>query len=214
MAGEGAEATVPTQNPFRIAVFASGSGSNFQAIVDRVRSGELNVQIELLVCDKPQAKVVERAQQANVPVHTFRPRDYAAREDYEREILEELRKRQVDLIVLAGYMRILTPTLVEPYMGRMINIHPSLLPAFPGVNAVKQALDYGVKLTGVTVHYVDGGLDSGPVIEQRAIDVREGETEAALVERIQAIEHVLLPYAIGRIAAGGLTLDGRIVRAR
>jgi phosphoribosylglycinamide formyltransferase-1 len=197
--------------PYRIAVFASGSGTNFQAIVDRVHGGKLDVSIELLVCDRPTAHVVERAKQAGVPVFTFRPKDYGSREAYEAVILQELQARGVDLIVMAGYMRIITNTLIEPYYGRMINVHPSLLPAFPGINAIAQAFEYGVKLTGVTVHFVDGGLDSGPIIAQKSIEFHDGETEASLMERVRAVEHVLLPMAISWLREGKVSLNGRRV---
>jgi len=200
---------VGRDHPLRVAVFASGGGTNFQAIVDAVHAGRLNASVELLVCDKPHAEVVQRAERVGVSVFAFRPRDYASREAYEREILAELSKRGIELVVLAGYMRIITQTLVEPYYGRMLNVHPSLLPAFPGINAVRQALDYGVKTTGVTIHYVDGGLDTGPIILQRAIAVQEGEPEEALLARIHAAEHELLPQAIALIAAGRVQLVGR-----
>lgn len=195
----------------RIAVFASGQGSNFQAIADSVREGKLDVSIELLVCDKPSAPVVDRAKQAGVDAFVFKPKDYPSREAYETEIAEELRKRQVDLIVLAGYMRILTPTLVEPYYGRMINIHPSLLPSFPGIHAIGQALEHGVKVTGPTVHYVDGGLDSGPIIAQIPVAIHEGDTELSLAARIHEAEQQLYPYVIGLIAHGKVKIEGRKV---
>ncbi|OXM83333.1 phosphoribosylglycinamide formyltransferase [Paenibacillus rigui] len=193
--------------PFRIAVFASGSGSNFQAIADAVKAGKLDVRIELLVCDRPQALVVERANNAGVPVHTFRPKEYPSREAYELDILEILRSKHIDLVVLAGYMRILTPVLVDAYWGRMINVHPSLLPSFPGLHAVRQALEHGVKLTGITVHLVDGGLDSGPILAQRALEIRQDDTEASLSERIHPLEHELLPQVIQQIATGQIDLD-------
>ncbi|RJX39611.1 phosphoribosylglycinamide formyltransferase [Paenibacillus pinisoli] len=195
----------------RIAIFASGQGTNFQTIADAVREGKLDVTIELLVCDKPSAPVIQRASQAGVDAFVFKPKDYPSREAYESEILKELQDRQVDLVVLAGYMRILTPTLVEPYMGRMINIHPSLLPSFPGINAIGQALEHGVKVTGVTVHFVDGGLDSGPIIAQTAVPVTEEEDEAALTVRIQQAEKELYPEAIRLIAQGLVTIEGRRV---
>lgn len=195
------------KEPLRIAVFASGSGSNFQAIVNAVKAGRLDARIELLVCDRPQAKVVERAQTAGVPVYTFRPKEYPSREAYEQEILVRLREKDIDLVVLAGYMRILTPVLVDAYWGRMINIHPSLLPSFPGLHAVRQALEHGVKVTGVTVHLVDGGLDSGPILAQRALDIRPEDTEETLSERIHPIEHELYPQVIQDIAAGNIDLD-------
>ncbi|MCD1261309.1 phosphoribosylglycinamide formyltransferase [Paenibacillus athensensis] len=201
-------------SPYRIAVFASGSGSNFQAIVDRVRAGTLDVSIELLVCDRPAAYVVKRAEEAGIPAFVFRPKEFHSREDYEALILKELETRGVDLIVMAGYMRIITHTLIDPYYGRMINIHPSLLPAFPGVDAIGQAYEYGVKLTGVTVHYVDGGLDSGPIIAQRSIEIHEMETEESITERIHAVEHELLPQVIGWHREGRVRLDGRRVTIR
>jgi phosphoribosylglycinamide formyltransferase-1 len=200
--------------PYRIAVFASGSGSNFQAIVDQVQQGKLDVSIELLVCDRPQAPVVERAKQAHVPVFTFRPKEYESREAYEALILQELADRKIDLIVMAGYMRIITNTLVEPFYGRMINVHPSLLPSFPGIKAITQAIEYGVKLTGVTVHLVDGGLDSGPILAQSAVEIRQGESEEAITVRIQAVEHELLPRVIGWFRAGKVSLNGRKITVK
>jgi phosphoribosylglycinamide formyltransferase-1 len=181
---------------YRIAVFASGSGSNFQAIVDAVREGRLDASVELLVCDRPQAPVVKRAEAAGIDVLAFRPKEYGSREEYERMILAELQRRGIELVALAGYMRILTPVLVEPYYGRMINIHPSLLPSFPGIDAIGQALAYGVKVTGVTVHFVDGGMDTGPIIAQRAVEVREDDTADTLAARIHAAEHELYPETI------------------
>lgn len=198
-------------NAMRIAVFASGSGSNFQAIVDAVQAGGLDVDIKLLVCDKPQAKVVARAEAAGVPVFAFRPRDYASREAYEAVIVEKLQALDVDLIVLAGYMRFITATLVEPYYGRMINIHPSLLPSFPGLDAIGQAIEHGVKVTGVTVHYVDGGMDTGPIIAQEALPIAIGDTVQSLTERVQVIEHRLYPQVIEWIHEGRVRLvDGKV----
>ncbi|GMK42629.1 phosphoribosylglycinamide formyltransferase [Paenibacillus sp. CCS19] len=195
----------------RVAVFASGQGTNFQALVDAVRDQKLDVTIELLVCDRPSAAVIERARLAGVETFVFKPKDYPSREAYESEIVAELERRGVELIVLAGYMRIVTSVLVEPFYGRMINIHPSLLPAFPGVNGIGQAYEYGVKLTGVTVHYVDGGLDSGPIIAQRTVEVCQDDTESSLGERIHAVEQALLPWVVAQIAAGRVALDGRRV---
>jgi phosphoribosylglycinamide formyltransferase-1 len=197
--------------PFRIAVFASGSGTNFQAIVDAVASGKLDVIVELLVCDRPQAPVVDRAKQAEVDTFVFRPKDYASREQYEAEIIAELEARHIDLIVMAGYMRLITDTLVLPYYGRIINVHPSLLPAFPGVNSIGQALHYGVKITGVTVHFVDGGLDSGPVIAQRSVEISSTDTEETLTKHIQALEHELYPQTIAWFRDGRVRLNDRKV---
>ncbi|AFC33480.1 phosphoribosylglycinamide formyltransferase [Paenibacillus mucilaginosus 3016] len=191
----------------RIAVFASGSGSNFQALTDAVQSGKLDADIELLVCDKPEAPVVQRAEAAGVETFLFRPKDYPSREAYEAEILERLRDKKIGLVVLAGYMRILTHVLVDAYWGRMINVHPSLLPSFPGLHAVRQALNHGVKITGVTVHIVDGGLDSGPILAQRALVIGPEDTEETLAERIHEIEHELYPQVVQAIADGSIKLD-------
>jgi len=204
----------PVQGGFRIAVFASGSGSNFQAIVDAAAAGRLDAQVVLLVCDKPDAQVIRRAEQAQVPTFVFRPKDYPGREAYEAEIVRKLQALQVDLVVLAGYMRLVTQTLLAPYAGRIINIHPSLLPSFPGVNSVGQALAYGVKATGVTVHYVDSGLDSGPIILQQAVEVQDGDNEESLSSRIHEIEHELYLRAIRLIREDRLAVDGRVVRLR
>lgn len=194
----------------RIAVFASGTGGNFQALVDAQREGRLGGgAIELLVTDKPEARVTERAKTAGVPCLALRPKDFADRAAYEREIVAELKRREIGLVVLAGYMRLITPVLLEPYAGKIVNIHPSLLPAFPGKDAIGQALEYGVKLTGVTVHFVDGGMDTGPVIAQRSVPVQENDTHELLSARIHEVEHVLYPEVVAALAAGRVRLDGR-----
>jgi len=202
------------QQPLKIAVFASGSGSNFQALVEAIRGQGIPATVSLLVCDKPGARVVQRAESLGVPTHLFNPKSYETREAYEAEIVDRLRAEGVELIVLAGYMRLVTATLVEPFYGRMINIHPALLPSFPGVRSVRQALEYGVKLTGVTVHFVDGGMDTGPIIAQKAVEVREEDTEDSLGERVHAIEHELLPQTVRWIAEGRVTLNDRKVSIR
>lgn len=195
----------------RIAVFASGTGSNFQAIIDAERAGTLPVNIALLVCDKPQAPVIGKAEQAGIPVYVFEPKQYASREEYEQDIVRKLQQMDIELIVLAGYMRLLTATLVEPYAGRMINVHPSLLPSFPGMRAIEQAWQAGVKVTGVTVHFVDGGMDTGPIIAQQSLAVHEDDTIDSLTARIHEVEHQLLPQVIAAIVAGKVKLDGRRV---
>ncbi|WJH36790.1 phosphoribosylglycinamide formyltransferase [Paenibacillus sp. CC-CFT747] len=200
--------------PYRIAVLASGSGSNFQAIVDAVAAGKLDVRVELLVCDRPQAPVVEKARRAGVPVFAFRPKEYPSREAYETEIVRQLQERGVDLVVMAGYMRLITDTLLAPYAGRIVNVHPSLLPAFPGMDAVGQALAYGAKVAGITVHFVDGGMDTGPIIAQRAVEIQEDDTAETLALRLHRIEHELYPEVIGWLRAGRAVLEenGRRVR--
>ncbi|MDU4697110.1 MULTISPECIES: phosphoribosylglycinamide formyltransferase [Paenibacillus] len=196
---------------YRIAVFASGNGSNFQNLLDATQAGELDAEIVLLVCDKPQAFVVERARRGGVECYLFDPKAYASREDYEAEIAVELEKRGVDLVVLAGYMRLLTSVLVEPYAGRMINIHPSLLPAFPGKNAIGQAWDYGVKVTGVTVHLVDGGMDTGSVIAQTAVEITPDDTLDSLEAKIHSAEQRLYPQVVSWFAKNRVRVEGRKV---
>ena len=195
----------------RIAVFASGQGSNFAALVQAQQEGKLGGgSIELLVSDKPEAPVAQRAEEAGIPALLLRPKDFAGRELYEAAIVAELQRRDIGLIVLAGYMRLISPVLLEPYAGRIINIHPSLLPAFAGKDAIGQALDYGVKLTGVTVHFVDGGMDTGPVIAQRSVEVKPGDTADSLAERIHQVEYGLYPEVVAALAAGRVDLNGRI----
>ncbi|GIP50249.1 MULTISPECIES: phosphoribosylglycinamide formyltransferase [Paenibacillus] len=196
---------------YRIAVFASGQGSNFQNLLDASRTGDLDAEIVLLVCDKPQAFVVERARRAGVECYLFNPKSYARREDYEAKIAAEMEKRGVDLVVLAGYMRLLTSVLVEPYAGRMINIHPSLLPAFPGKDAIGQAWEYGVKVTGVTVHLVDGGMDTGAVIAQTAVDITPDDTLDSLEAKIHDAEQRLYPQVVSWFATNQVRLEGRKV---
>lgn len=195
----------------KVAVFASGNGSNFQALADGARDGRIDADIRLLVCDKPSAPVIKRAEAAGIETYVIRPREYPSREAYEREILIELKRRGVELVVLAGYMRIVTPVLVDAYYGRMINVHPSLLPAFPGLNGIGQALEYGVKVTGATVHFVDGGLDTGPIIAQEALAVEPGDTEETLAARIHPVEHRLLLQVVQQFAEGRIRLNGRQV---
>lgn len=195
----------------RIAVFASGQGSNFAALVQAQQEGKLGGgSIELLVSDKPEAPVAQRAEEAGIPALLLRPKDFAGRELYEAAIVAELQRRDIGLVVLAGYMRLISPVLLEPYAGRIINIHPSLLPAFAGKDAIGQALDYGVKLTGVTVHFVDGGMDTGPVIAQRSVEVKPGDTADSLAERIHQVEYGLYPEVVAAFAAGKVELNGRM----
>ncbi|MCZ0755937.1 phosphoribosylglycinamide formyltransferase [Anoxybacillus sp. J5B_2022] len=180
----------------KLAIFASGSGTNFQAIVDAVKRGELAAEVALLVCDRPEAKVVERAKKEGIPTFVFRPKEYATKADFEQDILAQLTKHGIAFIALAGYMRLIGPTLLSAYEGRIVNIHPSLLPAFPGKDAIGQAYRYGVKITGVTVHYVDEGMDTGPIIAQRAVSIEEGESLEQVERKIHAIEHELYPSVL------------------
>lgn len=197
--------------PLRIAVFASGSGSNFQALAEAIRDRDIHASIELVVSDKPSAYVLERAKHFHIETYTFHPKEYPSREAYEQEIVAKLQETGIDLIVLAGYMRLMTNVLVEPYYGRMINVHPALLPAFPGINGVGQALEYGAKITGATVHFVDNGTDTGPIIAQQAVEIQDNDTVETLSARIQQVEYELLPKAVSWIAEGRVVLNGRKV---
>ena len=193
----------------RLAVFASGSGTNFEAIVRACEQGELAAEVVLMVCDKPGAKVVERAAQHGVEAFVFAPKQYASKADYEREIVRRLDAAGVELVCLAGYMRIIGDELLGAYGGRIINIHPSLLPAFRGAHAIEQALEYGVKVFGVTIHYVDSELDGGRIIAQKAVDVLEGDTPESLQRRVmEQAEWVLLPRAVEKVASemGGTSI--------
>jgi phosphoribosylglycinamide formyltransferase 1 len=187
----------------KIAVFASGSGSNFAAIVQAIRKQTLtDVEVALVVCDKPGAHVLDRAAAYDIPSFAFNPKDYPDKAAYEVEILTRLEEHGIELVVLAGYMRLIGDTLLKAYGGRIINLHPSLLPAFPGKDAIGQALRAGVKITGITIHFVDEGLDSGPIIAQRLIPVEPGDTDQLLTARIHEEEHRLLPEVIQSIASG------------
>jgi phosphoribosylglycinamide formyltransferase-1 len=181
-----------------IAVFASGTGTNFVAIAKACASGVINARVALLVCDKPGAPVLDRARELGVEAFAFSAKDYASKAHYEAEIVKLLDERKVDLVCLAGYMRIVGETLLKAYEGKIINIHPSLLPAFRGANAVEQAVAYGVKVYGITIHWVNSDLDGGKIIAQRAFPY-EG-ADPAEVHRIgQKIEHELYVETINKI---------------
>lgn len=183
----------------RVAVLASGNGSNLQALLDTVQ-GRYGVEIVRVVSDKPGAYALERAAEFQVPTSVFALDAYDHRAARDDAIIELLRDEQIDLVVLAGYMAILSPEFINAFFGRIINVHPSLLPAFPGLDAIGQALAAGASETGVTVHYVDEGVDTGPVIAQETLAISPGETREALEERIHALEHRLLPEVVAQIA--------------
>ena len=181
-----------------IAVFASGNGSNFEALAAACADGRIAARIALMVCDKPGAFVNERAARYGIPTFTFNPKEYPSKADYEREIVRRLRAERVELICLAGYMRIVGDVLLEAYGGRIVNIHPSLLPAFRGAHAIEQALEYGVKVFGVTIHYVDATLDGGKIVSQRAFGY-DGDDIAELEARIHAVEYPLYIETINKL---------------
>lgn len=194
----------------RIAVLASGNGSNLEAILTAIERGEIqNARVTLVISNQEKAYALVRAEKHGIPRALFRKEDYPDRESYDRAILELLQVNRIDLVVLAGFMRLVSPVLVEAYRNRMMNIHPSLLPAFPGTRGVADALAYGVKVTGCTVHFVDEGMDSGPIILQEALTIREDDTVESLTERIHRIEHRLYPKAIDLWVRGKIKVEGR-----
>ncbi len=203
---------MPGDKPMRLALFASGRGSNAMAIISAVRSGKLkNIVPVVVVCDKEKAPVIGKARDAGIPCELFLPKTFDSKEAYERAILVHLRDFDVHGIALAGYMRLVGPVLVDAYPDRIVNIHPSLLPAFPGLHAQKQALDYGVRVTGVTVHFVDLLMDHGPIILQRAVSVLPEDTEETLGSRLLSVEHEAYIEALEVLSMGRLRIYGRRV---
>jgi phosphoribosylglycinamide formyltransferase 1 len=199
-------------NKKNIAVFASGRGSNFSAIVKAVKKGKIKGNLAILVCDNHQAGAINRARRAKVKVAVVLRKDFVARSDFENRIIQILKDNKIDLIVLAGFMRILSPEFVRAYSGKIMNIHPSLLPAFKGEQGIKDAFDYGVKITGVTVHFVDEEMDHGPIIIQGPVKIEENDTLEKLEEKIHKLEHKLYPAAIELFLEGRLRIFKRKVK--
>ncbi len=198
----------------RLGVLASGRGSNLQAIIDAIEKETLDAILAVVISNKADAPALDRARKHGSPAVFLDPKAAAGREDYDGLILKELRSRNVELVALAGYMKIVTLALVEAYANRMMNIHPSLLPAFPGLSPQKQAIDWGAKVSGCTVHFVTEGVDAGPIILQAAVPLLEGDTEDTLAARILVEEHRIYPQAIQLFAEGRLSVAGRQVRIR
>jgi phosphoribosylglycinamide formyltransferase 1 len=191
---------------FRIAVLASGGGTNLQAILDKLH-GQGEIEVVGVASDKADAQALERARSAGVETQVFAAGDHADRDTRDLAIADWLTEREVQLVVLAGYMQLLSPEFILRFPHRIINVHPALLPSFPGLEAVQQALDHGSRVTGVTVHFVDEGVDSGPIIFQRSVEVPESRDWEELEVQIHAVEHELLPEAIRMIAAGRIRID-------
>jgi len=189
-------------SPLNLGVLVSGTGTNLQAILDAISAGTLNAQVKVVISNRPGVLALSRARNAGVEALTISHKDFVDREAFDHALVRALRKADVNWIVLAGFMRVLTPEFLGAFPGRIINIHPSLLPAFPGMDAQKQAFNYGVKITGCTVHFVDHGVDSGRIIAQRAVPVEAGDDLAALAARIHTAEHALFVEVLREIAAG------------
>ncbi len=200
----------------RLGVLASGRGSNLQAIIDAIEARRLSAEIVVVVSNKKDAQALERARQHRIADVFLDPKSYVGRPDsreaYDRAVWEVLKKYEVGLVILAGYMRIVTPVLIHAYANRIMNIHPSLLPAFPGLEVQKKALEWGAKLAGCTVHFVTEGVDEGPIIIQAAVPVVEGDSADDLAARILEQEHKIYPRAIQLFAEGRLQVEGRQVR--
>ena len=197
----------------RFAVLVSGTGTNLQALLDRQASGELApAEIVMVLSNRPKAKALERARTAGVEAVVVNHKKFPDRSAFENAMLEELRQRDVQAVVLAGFMRILTATFLDAFPNKVINTHPSILPAFPGMHGAQQALDYGVKLSGCTIHLVEAGVDTGPIIMQAAVPVLDDDDEHSLQQRIQVEEHRMVFEAAKLMAQGRLVVEGRRVR--
>ena len=198
--------------PVKLGVLISGTGTNLQAIIDAVERGELRAEIRLVISNRANVQGLKRARRHGVPTRVIEHRRFTSREDFDRALAAALTEHGVELVVCAGFMRLLSPVMLSAFPDRVMNIHPALLPAFPGVHAQKAALEYGVRFSGCTVFFVREGVDDGPIIAQAVVPVMPGDTEESLSERIRAQEHRLYPWAIQLFQAGRLTIEGRTVR--
>lgn len=195
-----------------IAVFASGSGTNFQAMIDKVKDGYIPAKIALLVSDNKDAYAIERAKRAGIEVFILSPKGFKSREEYDRALVKKLKEKDVGLVVLAGFMRLMSHFFVNEYKNKIMNIHPALLPSFKGTHGVRDALNYGVKVTGPTIHLVDDRLDHGPIILQEAVYVSDDDTEESLHQKVHQKEYEIYPKAIKLFVEGKLRIEGRKVK--
>jgi phosphoribosylglycinamide formyltransferase-1 len=195
----------------RLGVLASGRGSNLQSIMDAAAAGKIKAEVAAVISDNKDAFALERARQAGIPALHVNPKNFGSKEEYERAIVKLLKEQDVQLVCLAGYMRIVGKVILEAFPNRVINIHPALLPSFPGLHGQQQAWEYGVKYSGCTVHFVDEGMDTGPIIIQAVVPVFDEDTADTLAARILEQEHMIYPEAIGLLAEGRLKLNGRKV---
>lgn len=196
----------------KLGILISGRGSNLQSIIDASKKGMIDAEIAIVISDKNDAYGLVRAKENDISTLFLSPKDYRNREDFDKKVVEELNKYKVDLVLLAGFMRIVTSVLIEPFKNRIMNIHPALLPSFPGLDAQKQALEYGVRFSGCTVHFVEEGMDEGPIIIQAVVPVMDSDAVDSLSERILKYEHKIYPIAVQLFAEGRLKVEGRKVR--
>ncbi len=194
-----------------LGVLASGRGSNFQSIIDNINSGYIKARIAVLITDNPKAYAIERAKNNNIEAIIISPKDFPDKDSYYSHIAEMLKSKGVELVALAGFMRVVGKPLIKAFQNKIMNIHPALLPSFPGLHGQKQAVEYGVKISGCTVHFVNEGVDTGPIIIQAAVPVYDDDTEDSLSERILKQEHKIFPLAIKLFSEGRITVEGRKV---
>ncbi len=198
----------------KLGVLISGSGSNLQSIIDNIEKGSLKAIIKIVISNNPDAFGITRAKKHGIPFVVLKNRDFKSKEEFDSELIKVLKENNVDLVVLAGFMRIISPAFLKAFPQRVMNIHPALLPSFPGLHGQKQAFDYGVKFSGCTVHFVDEGVDTGPIIIQSVVPVLEDDTEETLAARILKEEHRIYPQAIQLFADGKIEIQGRKVRIK
>jgi phosphoribosylglycinamide formyltransferase-1 len=199
-------------NLLKLGVLISGNGSNLQSIIDHIEKGSLKAVIKIVISNNPDAYGITRAKKHGIPVVVLKNGDFKNKEAFDLELIRILESKSVDLVILAGFMRIITPTLLKAFPQKIMNIHPALLPSFPGIHGQKQALEYGVKISGCTVHFVDEGVDTGPIIIQKTVQVFDDDTEETLAARILTEEHRIYPQAIQLFAEGKMEIKGRKVR--
>ena len=199
-------------NLLKLGVLISGNGSNLQSIIDHIEKGSLKAVIKIVISNNPDAYGITRAKKHGIPVVVLKNGDFKNKEEFDLELIGILESKGVDLVILAGFMRIITPTLLKAFPQKIMNIHPALLPSFPGIHGQKQALEYGVKISGCTVHFVDEGVDTGPIIMQKAVQVFDDDTEETLAARILTEEHRIYPQAIQLFAEGKIGIKGHKVR--
>ena len=198
----------------KLGILISGNGSNLQSIIDYIEKGSLKATIKIVISNNPDAYGITRAKKHGIPVVVLKKGDFKNKEEFDLELINILKNNSVDLVILAGFMRVLTPTFLKAFTQKIMNIHPALLPSFPGIHGQKQALEYGVKLSGCTVHFVDEGVDTGPIIIQSAVQVFDDDTEETLAARILKEEHRIYPQAIQFYTEGKIEIKGRKVRIK